>query len=136
MVVSERDSDVYFCAFFSVPYGLPIETFFTIFHDEKMELCKKLCGKTKDENTAKYRMKEMIFNISFELTTARWTPSPFRFCASLHCGSESTNSCLKRFTRVYVAYSNCEIFMYIVISVPRDKPSLACDFSLKTWMHD
>lgn len=29
------------------------------------------------------------------LTTARCTPSPFRFCASLHCGSESTNSCLE-----------------------------------------
>lgn len=31
------------------------------------------------------------------LTTARWTPSPFLLCASRHCGSESTSSCLRKY---------------------------------------
>lgn len=53
-------------------------------------------SKTRNKNI--YRVIHHKNYIAIKLTTARWTPSPFRFCASLHCGSESTNSCLKRFT--------------------------------------
>lgn len=132
MVASVKDSGVDSCAFFSVPCCSPIETF------NPLTICCVSIKRVVLKNNAReyvslersipgqqFRMlrgEKMMFH--WKLTTARWTPSPFRFCASRHCGSESTSSCLKEFTRVHVAQINSKIVAPVSMRPPRFKPRL------------